>query len=263
MSIATKACPLSFRTIPAIYAAGLNYRCHAKEVQLEDKISRYPIFTMKSPTSVVTPHRQTGNETRIVIPTFLQSPPEVDYEGEMAVVIGKRCRDVAPKDALSVIQGITCALDITARRWQGRKGGYQWTYSKGFDTFCPLGPVVYPVSTLEALKEITLTTKLNNEVVQQAKLGEMIFDVGSLIWHASRATTLEVGTVILTGTPAGVGYTKMKIHKDGSVTEKVPRYLQEGDRLSVELDDWGPLQSVVALQPMSEAGPPPPVSPVK
>lgn len=247
---------LSIRNIPAVYAAGLNFHCHAREVGLEHKIGKYPIVTMKSPTSVVTKcmvqrdipkpvlpslaavslHSRPCPESRIPIniPRCLQDTPEVDYEGELAVIIGKQCKDVSKERAWDVISGVTCAVDVTARRWQGKKGGGQWSYSKSFDTFCPLGPVSARFETPEALRAATITTVLNGQVMQQASLGDMIFDVPTLVSFLSQGTTLDVGTVILCGTPAGVGY-----------RQQPPRYLQHKDELEVNITHVGTLKCLV------------------
>ena len=121
---------------PTIFAIGLNYKKHVAETGMP--APDRPVVTMKAVSSL------TGHETAIIIPAIAQSPMEVDFEGELAVVIGKPCRNVTVADALDYVMGYTIANDVTARRWQGKKGGNQWVLSKSFDTFCPLGPFLIP-----------------------------------------------------------------------------------------------------------------------
>jgi 2-keto-4-pentenoate hydratase/2-oxohepta-3-ene-1,7-dioic acid hydratase in catechol pathway len=233
--------PLSLRSVPAVYAIGLNFNSHAREVGLDSSTSnpKHPVVIMKGPHSVVTPGGGSHNDdmqqrVEIKIPKFLQGKPEVDYEGELAVIIGKRGKNISPNDAYQHVGGITCAVDVTARRWQGKKGGGQWSFSKSFDTFCPLGPTLAEVGDLNAIKQLTLTTKLNGSVVQEAKLSDMTVDVPNLIAFLSQGTTLEVGTVILCGTPAGVGYRR-----------NPPYFLRDGDTVDVTITNVGTLRTVI------------------
>jgi 2-keto-4-pentenoate hydratase/2-oxohepta-3-ene-1,7-dioic acid hydratase in catechol pathway len=180
---------------------------------------------------------------------MMQSPPEVDYEGELAIVIGSRCRNL-PEDEKVVeahIAGFTCALDITGRRWQGKKGGNQWCIAKSVDTFCPLGPAVVPVP-LRTIPQLHLTTTLNGTVVQRVQLSDMIFSVTRMVSFLSGVATLHPGTVILTGTPAGVGYARTK--KCDKTGEHVPdpHYLKHGDVLEVSIDSIGTLKCDVAFE---------------
>lgn len=232
--------PLSFRSVPAVYAIGLNFNSHAREVGLDNNTSnpQNPVVIMKSPHSVVTAgggsHNDMNQRVEIKIPKFLQIKPEVDYEGELAVVIGKRGKNISAANAHEYVSGITCAVDVTARRWQGKKGGGQWSYSKSFDTFCPLGPYLAEVADLNAISRLVLSTKLNGSVVQEAKLSDMIVDVPNLIAFLSRGTTLEAGTVVLCGTPAGVGYRR-----------DPPYFLRDGDTVDVSITNIGTLRTVV------------------
>jgi 2-keto-4-pentenoate hydratase/2-oxohepta-3-ene-1,7-dioic acid hydratase in catechol pathway len=246
-----KCSPLSLRSVPAVYAIGLNFHSHAREVGLEGNVSKYPVVIMKGPNSVVTSshhevrlpshhpdkhhhHHHPTSRLEVRIPKFLQEKPEIDYEGELAVIIGKRCKNVTKEDAVHVIEGVTCAVDVTARRWQGKKGGGQWSYAKSFDTFCPLGPQLVHIANLSDIKRWTLTTKLNGSVVQDAPLSDMIFDVPHLVSFLSQGVTLEAGTVILCGTPSGVGYRRT-----------VPYYLRDGDTLDVSIGPIGSLHCIV------------------
>ena len=232
------------RFIPAVFVAGLNYSTHAAEVNLP--IPKYPIFAMKSPSAVLYPTNAglcgSGPTTvavgdEIVVPKSLQDPLDADYEGELAIIIGKRCRDVPAEDGAveDVVGGYTVALDVTSRRWQGKKGGNQWCYAKSFDTFCPLGPhmVNMPIRDVSSLE---LRTVLNGEVVQRDSTANLIFGVKELVSFLSRDATLEAGSVILTGTPSGVGFTRSP-----------PRYLQRGDVLAVSVEHIGVRECAVAF----------------
>ena len=244
---------------PAVYCSGLNYMGHARETGMLDKLGSYPIVTMKSASSVhvVLPYHLPTTATSTVhgdlapdarsavqsfgfidIPACCQEPPEVDYEGELAIVISERCKNVPEDAADRVILGYCCALDITARRWQGKKGGNQWVYSKSFDTFCPLCD---DVARLQNLAEKYITTHLNGQLVQCAPFSDLIFSPQKLVSFLSQGTTLEKGTVILTGTPSGVGYARKAA--DGVSPE--PRYLRVGDVLTVTVDGLAPLTCTV------------------
>jgi 2-keto-4-pentenoate hydratase/2-oxohepta-3-ene-1,7-dioic acid hydratase in catechol pathway len=150
-------------------------------------------------------------------------PPQsqrVDYEGELAVVIGRLCKDIEPQDAQSVIFGYTCANDVTARDLQKSDG--QWARAKGFDTSCPLGPWIE--TDLDPTQQRVIT-RVDGDAVQDGTTQDMIFDVATLVSHASKAFTLLPGDVILTGTPEGVGP------------------VQPGQRVSVEISDIGVLDN--------------------
>lgn len=209
---------------PAVFAMGLNYLSHAKEVGAE--IPKFPIVVMKNPSSVL----WVGDAEGIIkAPPMLMEPPDVDYEGELAIVIGETCKNVSRDRAYDVIEGFSCALDMTARRWQGKKGGNQWCFAKSFDTFCPIGSKLFRPATESDLMAAEIKTTLNNDVVQQDKLGNCRFPPTEIIAFLSQGTTLLKGTTILTGTPAGVGFTR----------KPTPRYLKEGDKLQVEIGSFG------------------------
>jgi 2-keto-4-pentenoate hydratase/2-oxohepta-3-ene-1,7-dioic acid hydratase in catechol pathway len=209
----------------AIFCIGLNYRRHAAETGAS--LPEWPVLFMKSPGAVQDP------EGPIALPRALASG-QVDYEGELAVVIGKRCRNVSRDEALAAVLGFTCGNDVSARDWQKQWGGGQWCRGKTFDTFAPLGPVLVPPHELEDPLHLRLRTILNGEVVQDGETGDMIFDIPSLIAFLSGSTTLLPGTVIFTGTPEGVG---MAAHP--------PRWLQPGDVVSVEIEGIGTLTNPV------------------
>lgn len=196
-----------------IVAVGRNYAKHAAE--MGGDVPREPLLFIKPSTTVIAP------ESPILYPPQAQ---RVDYEGELAIIIGDRCLDCAPEEASSKIWGYTIANDVTARDLQHRDG--QWTRAKGFDTFCPLGPWI--VRQLSA--GARLQTFLNNDShpVQSASIEDMVFPPDSLVAYISQVMTLLPGDVILTGTPAGVGE------------------LQIGDRVRVEIEGIGSLENPVA-----------------
>jgi 2-keto-4-pentenoate hydratase/2-oxohepta-3-ene-1,7-dioic acid hydratase in catechol pathway len=197
-----------------ILAIGLNYRTHAAEAGMD--VPSEPLVFSKPPSSVIGPLQP------IVYPILSQ---QVDYEGELAVVIGRRARNVSPEKAHDFVLGYTCGNDVTARDLQRRDD--QWTRTKGFDTFCPLGP--YIVTDLDPT-HLAIRTQVNGEIRQSATTADMVFSVAELISYVSQVMTLEPGDVILTGTPAGVGP------------------LQPGDVVEVEIEGIGTLRNPVVSQ---------------
>jgi len=216
-----------------IIGVGLNYRRHAEETNA--KSPEFPIIFCKGLGTVQNP----GDP--IEIPTHLPST-EVDYECELAVVIGigpegKLCKNVSKADALKYVLGYTCANDVSARDWQIKKGGSQWSRGKFFDTFCPLGPLLATPAAIPNPNALKISTTLNGEKVQDWNTNDMIFDVPTLIEFLSGSTTLVPGTVILTGTPHGVG-----------MAAKPPRWLKPGDVINVEIEKIGVLTNPVTLE---------------
>jgi 2-keto-4-pentenoate hydratase/2-oxohepta-3-ene-1,7-dioic acid hydratase in catechol pathway len=221
-SIAKLLAPL----VPAqIICIGLNYRQHAAETN--SRVPEYPIVFYKGPGSLQNP----GDP--IVLPRHLLSE-EVDYECELAVVIGKKCRNVSREEALDYVLGYTCANDVSARDWQIRYGGSQWCRGKMFDTFAPLGPRLVTTDEIPDPQALGIRTILNGDAVQDWTTGDMIFDVASLIEFLSGSTTLPPGTVILTGTPHGVG-----------MAATPPRWLRPGDSVTIEIESIGKLTNPV------------------
>jgi 2-keto-4-pentenoate hydratase/2-oxohepta-3-ene-1,7-dioic acid hydratase in catechol pathway len=214
----------------AIYGIGLNYREHAKE--MGSKLPEHPVVFMKSTTSVQDPQRP------IVLPRHLYSD-QVDYECELAVVIGKTCKNVSAADALDYVLGYTCANDVSARDWQKFHGGGQWTKGKSFDTFCPLGPILVTADRIPNPQILPLRTILNGQIRQESYTGDMIFTVAEIIAFLSGSTTLLPGTVILTGTPSGVG-----------TAANPPRYLKQGDQVIIEITGIGRLENPVIYEPL-------------
>lgn len=213
----------------AILCIGLNYRKHAEEGKA--KIPEWPVLFMKSPGAVQNP----GDP--IVLPTKLKST-QVDYECELGVVIGKTCKNVSKADALKYVLGYTCANDVSARDWQKDFGGSQWCRGKTFDTFAPLGPCLVTADEIPNPNALQIKTILNGEAMQDWNTEDMIFDVRTLIEFLSGSTTLLPGTIILTGTPHGVG-----MARDPKV------FLKPGDTCSIEIEKIGTLTNPVIDEP--------------
>jgi 2-keto-4-pentenoate hydratase/2-oxohepta-3-ene-1,7-dioic acid hydratase in catechol pathway len=214
-----------------IFGIGLNYRRHAEETNAV--IPQYPILFMKGVNAAQHP----GDP--ILIPRHLRSD-EVDYECELAVVIGRAAKNVSRDRAIDHVLGYTCANDVSARDWQIRQGGGQWCRGKTFDTFAPLGPCLVTPEEIPNPNALRIATLLNEERVQDWTTADMIFDVPRLIEFLSASTTLVAGTVILTGTPHGVGMAKTP-----------PRWLKAGDVVTVEIEGIGRLTNPVQLEPSS------------
>jgi 2-keto-4-pentenoate hydratase/2-oxohepta-3-ene-1,7-dioic acid hydratase in catechol pathway len=172
-----------------IVAVGLNYRDHAAEMGAP--LPEEPLIFLKPPSAVI------GPEEDIVLPP---SAERVDYEGELAVVIGRRVKDAGPGEARAAIFGYTCLNDVTARDLQARDG--QWSRAKGFDTFACVGPAV---ATGIDPSDLSIETWLNGRRAQASRTSQLIFDVAALVSFVSRVMTLEPGDLLSTGTPAGVG----------------------------------------------------------
>jgi 2-keto-4-pentenoate hydratase/2-oxohepta-3-ene-1,7-dioic acid hydratase in catechol pathway len=197
-----------------IVAVGVNYYDHATEIGSQPP--EEPLLFLKPPSSIL------GHRESILYPTHLSQ--RVDYEGELALVIGRRGSRIPVEEALDYVLGYTCANDVTARDLQRRES--QWTRAKGFDTFCPLGPVV---CTDVDPRGLTITTRLNGELRQHASTSEMVFPVDVLVSSISQVMTLEPGDVVLSGTPSGVGE------------------LHPGDVVEVEIEDIGTLANPVEM----------------
>lgn len=209
--------------VPAnIIAIGRNYRAHAKEQGAE--VPAEPLVFSKLTSSVI------ASGDAIVLPA--EAPDEVDWEAELAVVIGRRARRVSTAEALDHVLGYTCANDVSARDCQQRRDR-QWTRGKSFDTFCPLGPGLVVDPGIRP-NELTIRSRLNGEVMQEASTADMMFSVPELIAYLSRQFTLVPGTVILTGTPEGVGAARTP-----------PVFLKPGDTITVEIEDIGELANPV------------------
>ncbi len=200
-----------------ILAVGLNYFDHAKEFNLD--VPDYPLIFMKPPTALI------GDGEVIVYPPQTR---ELHYEGELGIVIGKRARNVSVEEAKGYIAGYTCANDVTARDLQRLDG--QWTRSKSFDTFCPLGPRI--VGNIDPTN-LVITTRVNGVAKQKSNTNRMIFDAFTLVAFISAIMTLLPGDVIITGTPPGVGeirvgdVVEVEIEHIGTLRNTVGRYIQD------------------------------------
>jgi len=204
---------------PNIFAIGLNYRAHAAETH--KPLPDAPVVFAKATTSLCHP----GDP--IVLPSA--GPECVDYEVELAVVIARDCRNVPAERADEVILGYTVANDVSARDWQRRLG--QWVRAKSFDTFCPLGPCI---ATDIDPSDLPLRSVLNGKVMQDSRTSDLVFSVPELVAFLSADLTLKAGTVILTGTPAGVG-----------VARSPQVFLRPGDAITCIVEGIGELTNPV------------------
>ena len=204
---------------PNVLCLGQNYKAHVEEGG--HNLPKAPILFMKSPTAVL------GPDDPVVIPKI--APAEVDYESELALVIGKTARHVPERRALEYVLGYTCAHDVSARDCQRNDG--QWVRAKSFDTFCPLGPWI---ETKLDPTNVRVQGRLNGQTMQDATTTLLIFSIPFLISYLSRGMTLLPGTVLLTGTPAGVGFAR-----------KPPVYLKPGDLSEVEVEGIGILKNPI------------------
>jgi 2-keto-4-pentenoate hydratase/2-oxohepta-3-ene-1,7-dioic acid hydratase in catechol pathway len=205
----------------ALLCIGKNYREHTPG-WTNDQIE-FPIIIPKGVTAVQHPGQP------IVLPRFLTSS-KVDYEGELAVIIGRDCKNVTPEKALDYVFGYTCANDVSARDWQFDRGGGQYARGKQFDTFAPMGPWMVTADEIPDPSSLLLTTRLNGKIVQKDTTASFIFDLPTVITFLSGSTTLAAGTVILTGTPGGTG-----------MRHDPPRWLRAGDEVSVSVEGIGEL----------------------
>lgn len=198
-----------------IICVGLNYPAHADEGNWE--MPPEPLLFFKPPSSVI------GPEADILMPPQAK---RVDYEAELAVVVGRRCRNVATEEAWDYVLGATCGNDVTARDLQQRDT--LWTRAKGFDTFCPLGPWLVTGLREKDVADLAIVCRVNGEIRQRGRTSEMAFSPGELIAYASSIMTLEPGDLFMTGTPAGIGP------------------LAAGDVVEVEVESIGVLRNPVA-----------------
>jgi len=209
-----------------IVCVGRNYADHARE--MGGQVDPNPIIFMKNPASVI------GDGQAIEIPPICRDHgPQVDYEGELAVEIGRDCRDVSEAEAMSVVRAYRAANDVSARWWQRQGSGGQFCRGKSFDTFCPIGPVA-PAASVPDPQALRIVTRVNGNVMQDAPTSGMIRTVARIIAEVSRGTTLAAGTVVLTGTPAGVGAGR---------SPKV--FLKDGDTVEVSIEGVGSVRNPV------------------
>jgi 2-keto-4-pentenoate hydratase/2-oxohepta-3-ene-1,7-dioic acid hydratase in catechol pathway len=204
-----------------ICAIGLNYLDHVLEGGRQ--VPKSPVLFAKLPSTVIGPGDTIGWEPAL--------SDKIDWEAELAVVIGRTARRVRAADAYDYVFGYTCANDVSARDLQDRDG--QWTRAKSLDTFCPLGPWIVTRDEVPDPHSLPIQCTVNGEVVQKSNTDQLIFRIPELIEYLSRAFTLLPGDVILTGTPPGVGHYR-----------NPPRYLQDGDTAMVEIEGIGALVNV-------------------
>ena len=206
-----------------VLAVGLNYKDHAKETGMD--LPKVPMIFTKQSTSVL------GHQGEIHKPKVSDA---VDYEGEMAFVIGKKCRHVSKDDALDVIAGVTICNDVSVRDWQIASPTF--TMGKSFDTHCPIGPYIVTMDEISDIHNLKIKTYVNDELRQDSCTDQLIFDCFELIEHSTKAFTLEPGDVIATGTSSGVGVI-------------LGKYLVPNDVVRIELENVGTLENKVVLEP--------------
>lgn len=209
---------------PNILALGFSYGKHAGET--ESKTPESPVLFIKGTNTLA------GPGDTIFLPKA--GPDEVDYEAELAVVIGKRAKNVSVKEAMEYVSGYTCGNDVSARDWQMRRQKQQWARGKSFDTFCPLGPFLVTKDEIPDPNNLRIQSILNDKVMQDSNTSDMLFSVAEIVSDLSRSLTLLPGTVIMTGTPEGVGFVR-----------KPPVFMRHGDVVTIVIEKIGNLTNPV------------------
>jgi len=208
---------------PNIIALGLNYREHAKESGME--LPPAPVIFLKSVTSI------TGHLQKIILPK--EAPGFVDYEAELVIIIGRKAKHVSSGNAADYILGYSCGNDVSARDCQ-MKLDKQWARGKSFDTFAPVGPCLVTDIDPDSLK---IQTRLNGTVMQESNTSDLIFNVSQTVSYLSRQMTLLPGTIIMTGTPSGVGFAR-----------NPQVFLRQGDTVEIEIEGIGTLKNEVETE---------------
>lgn len=208
-----------------VLCIGLNYWEHAQETRLDP--SAVPTVFAKYRNSLV------GSGAAIIVPAVTQ---KVDFEGELGVVIGRRCARMSREAALAAVAGVMPLNDVSARDLQMQTS--QWTAGKAVDTFAPCGPQLVLLDEIEDIQDLRVTTRVNGKVLQDARTSQMIFTVAHIVSFLSSFMTLEAGDVIASGTPAGVGFTR-----------DPPIFLGVGDEVEVEVEGIGVLRNAVEREP--------------
>ena len=206
---------------PKIICLGLNYRDHAAETGKD--IPKEPIIFMKPHTAIIGPNKE------IIKPSFVK---QLDYEGELAIIIGKKCKNVPVSEAENYIFGYSVINDVSAREIQF--GDKQWTRGKSFDTFAPIGPCITTEAQLRDTSNLSIRTWVNSEARQNGTTKNMVFSVNEIVHHMSRVMTLEPCDIIATGTPSGVG-----------MAMKPQKWLRHGDVVRIEIEGIGVLENIV------------------
>ncbi|KAG0289493.1 hypothetical protein BGZ98_003810, partial [Dissophora globulifera] len=215
--------------VPIFRCIGLNYAKHAEETKMP--IPKFPILFTKPSMALQDPFKP------VVVPKIAENN-QADFECELAVVIGKPCKNVKEEDALKYVLGYTVGNDISTRKLQGLNlGSGQWSFSKSFDTFAPLGPALVSPDLIKDPNQLRIKTTVNGKLMQNSSTSDMIFNVPHLISFLSQSTTLMPGDVILTGTPEGVGFKR-----------DPPVYLQHGDYVVCEIENIGELHNTIAYE---------------
>ena len=208
-----------------LFCIGLNYVAHAEETNLQTRDT--PTVFMKFRNSLI------GHGDSIMVPPSARE--QVDYEGELAVVIGRRGARLSVEEALEHVAGVMPLNDVSARDLQFETS--QWTAGKAVDTFAPCGPALVLMDEIDDVQNLRITTKVNGETLQDASTAQMIFSVAEIVSYVSTFTTFEPGDIIATGTPEGVGFTRSP-----------PVFLGDGDRVSVEIEGVGHLENLVRFE---------------
>ena len=221
------------RPLRNIICVGKNYRSHIQELQKDDsacssttnELPAKPIIFTKATTSVIGPGE--------CIPVWLDTTQSADYEGELAVIIGKQGRSISQDNAFEYVFGYTILNDVTSRRLQHEH--QQWFLGKSIDGFCPMGPAIVTADEISDVTQLKIQTWINDELRQEDSVANLLFDIPTLIETLSRSMTLEPGDIIATGTPAGVG-----------MGYNPPRFLKKGDEVKITIDQIGTLVNPVA-----------------
>lgn len=219
LSAVSLLAPISFP--PKIVCLGLNYFDHAGETR--SALPEEPIIFMKPHTALIGPNQ------KIIKPKFVK---ELDYEGELCIVVGKKGKNIPVKKAVEHVFGYTVFNDVSARDFQFKDG--QWTRGKSFDTFAPTGPYITTKSQLKNTDDLAIRTWVNGYLRQNGTTKNMVFNISQIVHHLSRIMTLEPGDMIATGTPAGVGFAM-----------KPKCFLKDGDVVCIEIEGIGILQNIV------------------
>ncbi|KAL5355878.1 hypothetical protein BJX96DRAFT_185063 [Aspergillus floccosus] len=203
--------PVSPAEAGTVRCIGLNYKEHAAEMKMI--LPETPSVFLKANTCI------SSAAEPIVLPSAVDHD-EADYEVELAIIIGQRCKNVSVAEAMEYVLGYSVANDVTARKHQGKTS--QWSYAKGMDGFCPLGPCIVSAGVILDPSVFQLRTSLNGKIMQKASADDMIFGIAEVVSYLSQGHTLLPGTVIITGTPCGIG-----------VSQNPPVFLKPGDRLRI------------------------------
>ncbi|OAL36451.1 hypothetical protein AYO20_04347 [Fonsecaea nubica] len=231
--------PLTYKMVPSIRCIGGNYVSHQTDLILiwGDTVREIGVEPLKYPAMFSkTSNALAGYGDDVELATFIQDD-QADYEGELAFVIAKDAKNVSQEDAMDFVLGYTCANDVSARKWAmdpnlvGTFPPPQMTYGKSFDGFCPVGPCIVSADILKDPHALALRTKVNGELRQQSTTAELHFKIPALVEFLSRGSTLHAGSIVLTGTPGGVGFSM-----------KPPRFLKEGDAVEIYFGGIGTLR---------------------